>query len=59
MILLLVKKLSGGSWQTEGLIIAMLFFLMALLWHLNMEMVLLRSDFSNHIKWHKAQEERT
>ena len=43
----LVKKLFGGSWQTESIIISLLIFNLGLTWRLNMK-------FEGHMGWHKA-----
>tara|TARA_Y100000310_G_scaffold328062_1_gene395458 strand:+ start:6124 stop:6324 length:201 start_codon:yes stop_codon:yes gene_type:complete len=42
----LIKKILGGSWGTEALIIALLFFNLGLTLKLN-------SKFDRHIMWHK------
>ncbi len=42
----LLKKILGGSWQTESLIIAMLFLNLGLIWKLSMK-------FEGHMNWHK------
>ena len=42
-----VKKLLGGSWETEGIIISLLIFNLGLTWRLNMK-------FEGHISYHKA-----
>jgi len=45
----LLRKILGGSWQTEALVIALLIFNLSLTWKLNMK-------FEGHIGWHKARE---
>ena len=47
----LIRAIIGGSWQTEGLIIAMLMFNLGLLWKLYMK-------FEGHIGWHKAMDSK-
>ena len=49
----IVKKILGGSWQTEGVIIALLIFNLGLLWKLNTEFLKLNFKFNGPIKWHK------
>ncbi|MBI2449190.1 hypothetical protein HYV49_02750 [Candidatus Pacearchaeota archaeon] len=43
----IIRKIIGGSWQTESLIIALLIFNLGLTWRLNMK-------FEGHMAWHKA-----
>ena len=54
----LLKKILGGSWQTESLIIAMLFFNFTLMWKLNNSSMELNSKFERHIIWHKLKDEK-
>ncbi len=43
----IIRKIVGGSWQTESLIISLLIFNLGLTWRLSMK-------FEGHISWHKA-----
>lgn len=45
----LVRKLIGGSWQTESLIIALLIFDLGLTWRIG-------SKLEGHLGWHRGQE---
>ena len=45
----LLRAIFGGSWQTEGLIIALLIFNLGMTWRLSVK-------FEGHIGWHKARE---
>ena len=45
----LLKKILGGSWQTESLIIGLLIFNLGITWRLN-------SKFEGHIGWHKGKD---
>lgn len=49
----LLRKILGGSWQTESLIIAFLFFNFGILWKLNTSFLKLDSKFEGHMSWHK------
>ena len=42
----IIKKIVGGSWETESLIISLLIFNLGLTWRLSM-------NFEKHIIWHK------
>lgn len=53
----LIKKILGGSWQTESIIIALLIFNLGLTWKSSMELMKLNSKFNRHIKWHKGKQE--
>jgi len=44
----LVLKILGGSWQTEAIIIALLFFNLGMTWKLSMK-------FEGHIAWHRMK----
>ena len=46
----IVRNILGGSWETESLIIGMLFVNMGLLWKLSLK-------FEGHISWHKFKDE--
>ena len=54
----LLKKIVGGSWQSEGLIIALLIFNMGLIWKLSMNFYKLDMKFDGHIKWHKKTSQK-
>jgi len=47
----LIRAILGGSWQTEGLIIALLIFNLGLTWKLNM-------NFEGHIAWHRVKDDK-
>lgn len=47
----LLKVIFGGSWQTEGIIIALIIFNLGLTWRISMKV-------EGHIAWHKARESR-
>ncbi|MFA4952864.1 MAG: hypothetical protein WC584_01430 [Candidatus Pacearchaeota archaeon] len=49
----LLRKIIGGSWQTETLIIALLVFSLGLTWKMNNNLWKLNSKFDRHIIWHK------
>lgn len=42
----LLRAILGGSWQTEGLIIGIVMFNLALTWKLSLK-------FEGNMKWHK------
>lgn len=44
----LLRKIFGGSWQTESLIIALLIFNLGITWRLD-------KRFEGHISWHRAK----
>lgn len=54
----LIRAIIGGSWQTEGLIIAMLMFNLGLLWKVGMSLVDIRIKFDRHIGWHRARDKK-
>ena len=43
----ILRKILGGSWETESIIIALLIFNLSLTWRLNMK-------FKGHVSWHKV-----
>lgn len=45
----ILRKLFGGSWEMESLIIALLIFNLGLTWRLSMK-------FEGHISWHKIKD---
>ena len=47
----LMRAILGGSWQTEGLIIALLLFNLALTYKLNVK-------FAGHMSWHKFRDKK-
>ena len=48
----IIRKIIGGSWETESLIISLLIFNLGLTWRLSMK-------FEGHISWHKAIDKMT
>ena len=54
----LLRKIFGGSWQTESLIIALLVFNLGLVWKMNNNLWRLNSKFERHIIWHKFKDEK-
>ena len=52
----LLRAIIGGSWQTEGLIIALLVFNFGLIWKMSITLVKLDMKFDRHIGWHKAKD---
>jgi len=54
----LLRKILGGSWQTEGLVIGILFFNFGLMWKLYLSSLELNSKFERHIIWHKIKDEK-
>jgi len=52
----LLRAILGGSWQTEGLIIALLVFNLGMTWKLTISNVKLNIKFDRHISWHKAKD---
>ena len=52
----LIKKIFGGSWQTEGLIIATLIFNLGISWKLNSGLGKLSAKLEGHIDWHKGKD---
>jgi len=46
----LLRKIFGGSWQTESIIIALLMFNLGLTWKICMKL-------DGHINWHKLKDE--
>ena len=44
----LVRAILGGSWETEGLIIALLLFNLGLTWKIALKL-------EGHISWHKTK----
>lgn len=53
----LLKKIIGGSWQTESLIIALLVFNLGIVWKMNNNFWKLNLKFDRHIVWHKFKDE--
>lgn len=51
----LLRKIFGGSWQTESLIIALLIFNLGITWKLSMSFIKLNMKFDRHISWHKEK----
>ena len=51
----LLRKIFGGSWQTESLIIGLLIFNLGLTWKLGERIFKLDSKFDRHIGWHKIK----
>lgn len=51
----LLKAIFGGSWQTEGLVIALLIFNLGMTWKLGTKFIKLDIKFNRHIAWHKAK----
>ena len=49
----LLRAILGGSWQTEGLIIALLVFNLGMTWKLTISSIKLNMKFDSHIGWHK------
>ena len=47
----LLRAIFGGSWQTEGLIIALLIFNLGITWKLNMK-------FEGHVAWHRIKDKK-
>ena len=47
----LLRAIFGGSWQTEGLIIALLIFNLGITWKLNMK-------FEGHMAWHRIRDKK-
>jgi len=45
----ILRKILGGSWENEALIIALLIFNLGLVWRLSMR-------FEGHISWHKIKD---
>jgi len=54
----LLLKIIGGSWQTEALIIAILFFNLGLTWKLSMNFYKLEMKFEGHMNWHKTRDKK-
>ena len=54
----LLKKIIGGSWQTESLIIALLVFNLGIVWKMNNSLWKLNSKFDRHIIRHKFKDEK-
>lgn len=52
----LLRAIIGGSWQTEGLIIALLVFNFGLIWKMSINLVKLDMKFNRHIGWHKEKD---
>ena len=52
----LLRAIIGGSWQTEGLIIALLVFNFGLIWKMSINLVKLDMKFNRHIRWHKEKD---
>ena len=52
----LLRKIFGGSWQTESLIIALLVFNLGIVWKMNNNLWKLNSKFDRHIVWHKFKD---
>lgn len=46
----LVLKIVGGSWMTEAIIIALLFFNLGITWKINMSLVELEGKFNGHMR---------
>jgi len=44
----LLKKILGGSWEAESLIIALIIFNLGLTWRIGMKL-------ERHIAWHRAK----
>ena len=51
----LLRKILGGSWQFESLIITLLVFNLGIMWKLNNSFWRLDSKFQRHMVWHKAK----
>jgi hypothetical protein len=51
----LIRAILGGSWETEGLIIALLVFNLGLTWKLTINILKLNMKFDGHIDWHKLR----
>jgi hypothetical protein len=49
----LTIKILGGSWETEAIIIALLFLNLGLTWKLSLNLLKLDFKFDRHINWHK------
>ena len=54
----LLRKILGGSWQTESLIIALLVFNLGIIWKMNTNFWKLNLKFDRHITWHKFKYEK-
>ena len=54
----LLLAIFGGSWQSEALIIGLLFFNLGLTWKLGSSLMKLNFKFDNHISWHKARNKK-
>ncbi|MAH45708.1 hypothetical protein CMI37_07750 [Candidatus Pacearchaeota archaeon] len=54
----LLRAILGGSWQTEGLIIALLVFNLGLTWKLSLNVMKSNMKFERHIGWHKARDNK-
>ena len=52
----LLRAILGGSWQTEGLIIALLVFNLGMTWKLAFKVMKLDMKFERHIGWHRARD---
>ena len=52
----LIRAILGGSWETEGLIIALLLFNLGLTWKITFNILKLDMKFERHISWHKSKE---
>ena len=52
----LLKKILGGSWQMESLIIALLMLNLGLTWKMSFNILELKMKFKGHIDWHKKSD---
>jgi len=52
----LLRAILGRSWQTEGIIIALLMFNLGLTWKLSSNIWKLNYKFERHVNWHKLKD---
>mgnify|MGYP001572943677 CR=1 FL=1 len=54
----LLRKIFGGSWQIDSIIITLLVFNLGISWRLNSNLGKLNAKLEGHIGWHKGKDSK-
>lgn len=54
----LLRKILGGSWQSEGIIITLLLFNLGMTWKIGSNLWKLDAKLEGHIGWHKGRDSK-